>query len=100
MTSALERAAFLLREDMLGYIDAVEQVTHESNTDSDEEILVAAREHLPRLVAALRGAIGKHQADPTGLCVSCAPLTRWPCPVVNEMHSHMVKPGVVWGTDD
>jgi hypothetical protein len=94
----------LLRQDMLGYIDAVEMFTDEENV-SDEDVLTMAREHTPRLISAIRGALRNHQPDIFGLCLGCGPSwtgegfvrAAWPCGIVNEMHKCMLAPENVYG---
>ncbi|MBP2325616.1 hypothetical protein JOF56_006001 [Kibdelosporangium banguiense] len=71
-TSALERAHFLLRQDMYGYLDAVEMLTDETTVE-DEDILVVAREHLPRLIPAVRGTLSRHRPDAFGHRLGCPP---------------------------
>jgi hypothetical protein len=103
-TTPLERAFYLLHQDLLGYLDAVEELTDDANAD-DEEILAVAREHVPNLIGALRGVICKHRADVRGLCLGCAPTWTgqgfvrelWPCPAINEVHRYMQEPESVSG---
>jgi hypothetical protein len=101
--SALERAHHLLQQDMYLYLDTLEMLTDESNVD-DEDILAIAREHLPHLIDAVRGALGKHQADTFGHCLGCPPAwtngqytrTVWPCAVVDQIHGYMLKPETIY----
>lgn len=96
VSEALSRAFFLLDQEMLEYLDAVEHLTDEHESDR-ETVLAVARTEVPRLIAALRGALGDHQPDASGLCLGCAPtwtggrFTRrsWPCPVVDAVHAHL-----------
>jgi hypothetical protein len=104
MTSeAQARAFFLLDQDMLGYLDAVEQLTDERESD-ERTVLAVARTQVPRLIAALRGTLGNHQADDLGLCLGCAPTwldgrftrTPWPCPVVDAAHTYLKDPDSIY----
>jgi hypothetical protein len=92
-----------LQQDMYEYLDAVETFTDQANT-SDDEILVVAREHLPRLISAVRGTLMRHTSDAFGHCLGCPPewsngsYTRavWPCRVVNDIYGFMVKPETIY----
>jgi hypothetical protein len=103
ISDALSRAFSLLDQDMLGYLDAVEQLTDEHQTD-DDTVLAVARTEVPRLIAALRGTLGNHQADILGLCLGCAPTwidgrftrTPWPCPVVDAAHTYLKDPDSIY----
>lgn len=83
MTTALERAYFLLREDMYEYLDAVEEYTDETNFADDETILLVARAHLPHLISIARCALRNHVRDDSGICKSCS--AAWPCDYINEL---------------
>ncbi|GGP48869.1 hypothetical protein [Saccharothrix coeruleofusca] len=96
---ALSRAHELLHQEMLGYLDEVELLTSEADTE-DETILDVARTEVPRLVAAVRGMLRDHRADVFGLCLGCAPTwvdghfarEPWPCPVVGGAHEYLRRP--------
>jgi hypothetical protein len=89
ISPALARAHHLLNQDMLGYLDTVELLTNEDDTD-DETVLAVARTEVPRLIAALRGTLSAHKADGSGLCLSCR--TTWPCHVIDRAHTHLKDP--------
>ncbi|ONI88478.1 hypothetical protein ALI22I_19190 [Saccharothrix sp. ALI-22-I] len=65
-SDALSRAFHLLDQDMLGYLDTVELLTNEHESD-EQTVLAVARTEVPRLVAALRGTLINHSADVFGL---------------------------------
>lgn len=95
MTSpALARAFHLLDQDMLGYLDAVELLTDERESD-EATVLAVARTEVPRLIAALRGTLGDHQPGPDGRCRGCAP-TPWPCPVIDAAHTYLKDPNSIY----
>ncbi|NUT48586.1 MAG: hypothetical protein HOV94_14955 [Saccharothrix sp.] len=94
MSDALARAFHLLDQDMLGYLDAVEQLTDEHESD-DATVLAVARTEVPRLIAALRGTLGAHQPDAVGRCLGCAP-TPWPCQVIDAAHAYLKDPDSVY----
>jgi hypothetical protein len=104
MTSdALARAFHLLDQDMLGYLDEVERLTDDHESDV-ATVLAVARTEVPRLIAALRGTLGDHRPDASGLCLGCAPTwigghytrTPWPCPVVDAAHSYLKDPDLIY----
>ncbi|WP_033437754.1 hypothetical protein [Saccharothrix sp. NRRL B-16314] len=102
ISDALSRAFSLLDQDMLGYLDAVEELTDAH--EADETVLAVARTEVPRLIAALRGTLGNHQADILGLCLGCAPTwtdgrftrTPWPCPVIDAAHTYLKDPTSIY----
>lgn len=90
MTSAaLARAHHLLTQDMLGYLDTVELLTNDQDTD-DDTVLAVARTEVPRLIAALRGTVSGHRADASGHCTGCR--TAWPCAVIDSAHTYLQDP--------
>ncbi|MFI9009696.1 hypothetical protein ACIGNX_20940 [Actinosynnema sp. NPDC053489] len=89
ISAALARAHHLLTQDMLGYLDTVELLTNDQDTDEDT-VLAVARAEVPRLIAALRGTISTHRADTSGLCPACR--TTWPCAVVDSAHTYLKDP--------
>lgn len=103
ISDALSRAHHLLNQDMLGYLDTVELLTNDHDTD-DDTVLAVARTEVPRLIAALRGTLGNHMADVFGLCLGCAPTwadgrftrTPWPCAVVDSAHTYLKDPDRVF----
>ncbi|KOX33272.1 hypothetical protein ADK67_06990 [Saccharothrix sp. NRRL B-16348] len=103
ISDALARAFHLLDQDMLGYLDTVERLTDERESD-DETVRAVARTEVPRLIAALRGTLTNHQADAFGLCLGCAPTwldgrftrTPWPCPVVDAAHAFLKDPDSIY----
>lgn len=74
---------------MLGYLDIVELLTNEDDTD-DDTVLAVARTEVPRLIAALRGTLGDHKADTDGLCRGCG--STWPCAVIDSAHTYLKDP--------
>src|SRR5688500_13541794 len=103
ISDALARAFHLLDQDMPGYLDAVELLPTEHENDDDPGRAIAPTAG-PRLVAALRGTLGNHQADAFGLCLGCAPTwldgrftrTPWPCPVVDAAHTYLKDPDSIY----
>ncbi len=99
INDALAHAHHLLEQDMLGYLDAVEHLTSETDTD-DHTVLTVARAELPRLIAALRGTVATHKSDHHGLCLGCPPtwvdnhLGRepWPCPTIERTQTFLKNP--------
>ena len=89
ISPALARAHFLLNQDMLGYLDTIELLTNEDDTD-DETVLAVARTEVPRLIAALRGTLSNHKADGSGQCLDCHDT--WPCPVIDSAHTFLKDP--------
>ncbi|MEV0681337.1 hypothetical protein AB0I60_32940 [Actinosynnema sp. NPDC050436] len=103
INAALAHALHLLRQDMLGYLDAVEFLTSEDDTD-DDTVLAVARTEVPRLVAALRGTVTAHRADHHGLCLGC-PATwidgrlgreAWPCPTIERAQRFLKDPDSIY----
>lgn len=105
ISDALARAYHLLDQDMLGYLDTVELLTNEHESD-DDTVLAVARTEVPRLIAALRGTVSNHKADVFGLCLGCAPIwidgrytrTPWPCTVIDSAHTYLKDPDRVFET--
>ena len=93
ISAALARAHHLLTQDMLGYLDTVELLTTEHDTD-DETVLAVARTEVPRLVAALRATLTTHKADAAGQCLTCC--TAWPCAVIDSAHAYLKDPDSVY----
>ncbi|TQM83562.1 hypothetical protein FHX81_5988 [Saccharothrix saharensis] len=93
ISAALARAHHLLNQEMLGYLDTVELLTNEHDTD-DETVLAVARAEVPRLVAALRATVATHKADPSGDCPACH--TTWPCAVIDSAHSYLKDPDSIY----
>ncbi|WP_461121934.1 hypothetical protein [Saccharothrix stipae] len=89
ISDALARAHHLLNQDMLGYLDTVELLTTEHDTD-DDTVLAVARTEVPRLIAALRGTLTTHKADAAGRCPGCH--TTWPCAVIESAHTYLKDP--------
>ncbi|GAA1335826.1 hypothetical protein [Saccharothrix algeriensis] len=105
ITAALARAHHLLRQDMLGYLDAVERLTSEYEVE-DDTVLTVARTEVPRLIAALRATVCDHRADHHGLCLGCPPTwvdgrlgrETWPCPVVDRAQGFLNDPDSIYDT--
>ncbi|MFJ6672568.1 hypothetical protein ACIQMJ_15785 [Actinosynnema sp. NPDC091369] len=93
ISAALARAHHLLNQDMLGYLDTVELLTNEHDTD-DETVLAVARTEVPRLVAALRATLATHKADASGDCPACR--TAWPCAVIDSGHAYLKDPDSIY----
>ncbi|MFE9750883.1 hypothetical protein ACFYOT_38755 [Saccharothrix saharensis] len=93
ISAALARAHHLLNQDMLGYLDTVELLTNEHDTD-DETVLAVARTEVPRLVAALRATVATHKADASGQCPACR--TTWPCAVIDSAHTYLKDPDSIY----
>ncbi|PSL58028.1 hypothetical protein B0I31_101243 [Saccharothrix carnea] len=89
ISAALARAHHLLNQDMLGYLDTVELLTNDQDTD-ENTVLAVARTEVPRLIAALRGTLSAHKVDGSGLCLSCR--STWPCPVIDRAHTYLKDP--------
>ncbi|MEU4803310.1 hypothetical protein [Actinosynnema sp. NPDC023587] len=103
INSALAHAHHLLQQDMLGYLDTVELLTSENDTD-DDTVLTIARTEVPRLIAALRGTVAAHRADHHGLCLGC-PTTwiegrlgrePWPCPTIERAQKFLKNPDSIY----
>ncbi|XVS63046.1 hypothetical protein ACQPYE_33030 [Actinosynnema sp. CA-299493] len=93
ISAALARAHHLLNQDMLGYLDTVELLTDEHDTD-DETVRAVARTEVPRLVAALRATLATHKADASGQCPTCR--TAWPCAVIDSAHAYLKDPDSIY----
>jgi hypothetical protein len=96
---ALARAYHLLDQDMLGYLDTIEMLIDERNTDQ-KTVLAVARTEVPRLITALRNTVRSHRADATGQCLGCTTTARtsWPCPVIDAAHTYLKDPDRVFET--
>ncbi|MCP2169547.1 hypothetical protein [Goodfellowiella coeruleoviolacea] len=103
ISDALARAQDLLKQDMTGYLSEVEYLIADSD-HGDEVVAEVARSEVPRLVAAIRGAIINHKRDLYGMCLGCAPTWEqgrwvrepWPCPVVNELQQYVRDPDSIY----
>ncbi|WP_433263736.1 hypothetical protein ACQPZF_33065 [Actinosynnema sp. CS-041913] len=103
INDALARAHHLLQQDMLGYLDTVEHLTSEYDTD-DDTILTVARTEVPRLIAALRGTVTGHKPDLHGLCLGCPPTwvdgrlgrEAWPCPTISRAQEFLKNPDSIY----
>lgn len=89
ISPAVADAFRLLRTDLYSHLDEAEFLASKLQEWSPADI-ERARQLIPDLLVVIRGLLGEHEVDPSGVCRICA--SAWPCPVVTTIHELVTDP--------